>query len=77
MGLSLAPIALADGIWIVLAVMLVVLFAAGYGFFTRAGSGIYSHPHDPPTDAPGAQGPSEPTGRDEGEGSTLDEHGAK
>lgn len=77
MDLSATPIALADGVWIVLIVVLVVLVSAAYGIYSREGSGISTHPHDAPTDAPGAEGPGEPTGRDEGEGTPLDEHGAK
>jgi hypothetical protein len=44
------------------------LFLAGvvYGFFTRSGSDIWSRPINS-QDAPGAEGPGEASGRDEGE----------
>ncbi len=71
------PIALAEGTWIVMLVFLLALAGVIYGFYTREGSGISSHPHDAPTDAPGAQGPSDASGKDHGEGSTLDDHGTK
>lgn len=71
------PIALADGSLIVLLVLVLILVGVIYGFYTREGSGIASHPTDGSDDAPGAKGPSEASGKDEGEGSTLDDHGTK
>jgi len=64
--------------WIIVIVaFLVILAGAGYGLFTRAGSGIEEHPRDYADEAPGTQGRSEATGRDEGEGSVLDTHGTR
>lgn len=73
----MAPIALSGGSFIVLLVCALILVGVIYGFYTREGSGISSHPHDGSDEAPGAKGPGEASGRDEGEGSTLDDHGTK
>lgn len=70
-------VALAGGSWIFIAVMVVGLFGVIYGFFTMSGSGIDAHPHDGSDGAPGAEGRSEASGRDEGEGMTLDTHGTR
>jgi hypothetical protein len=71
------PVALAAGGWIVVVVMLLFLAGVIYGFYTRAGSGIEEHPLDSDEQAAGAQGPSEVSGKDEGEGSVLDSHGTR
>ena len=54
----------------------VMLMAVGYGYFTREGSGIASHPTHG-DDAPGAIGRTESSGQDEGDGSVLATHGTK
>jgi len=53
---------------IVLGVAVVLIFAVAYGLNTVRGSGINLHPRRS-EEAPGAAGPSEPTGVDQGEGS--------
>ncbi len=70
-------VALAGGSSIFLAVIVVLLGGLIYGMFTRVGSGIDHHPNDGSDGAPGAKGPSETSGRDEGEGSALDDHGTR
>jgi hypothetical protein len=71
----LVPTALAGGSWIFLLVILLILAGVIYAFYTRAGSGIDEHPLDAREQAAGAEGPSEISGKDEGEGSTLDTRG--
>jgi hypothetical protein len=67
-----------DAGWIIVIIaFLVILVGAGYGLFTRAGSGIEEHPRDDVDEAPGTEGRSEGTGRDEGEGSALDTYGTR
>lgn len=61
--------------FIVLAVLVVFVAAIVYALFTRQGSGIDPRPWDGSGGAPGAKGPEELSGRDEGEGSALDQHG--
>jgi hypothetical protein len=73
----LLPIALAGGSWVILLVMLLILAGVIYGFYTRAGSGIDQHPHGAESEAPGAEGRSEVSGKDEGEGSALETHGTR
>lgn len=68
------PIA-AGGSLIFLAVIIVFFFAIVFGFYTRRGSGINQRPSDGLDGAPGAEGQSETSGRDMGEGDTLDTHG--
>ncbi len=58
------------------AFIVVMLCAIGYGYFTREGSGIASHPTHG-DDAPGSIGRTEASGQDEGEGSMLETHGTK
>jgi hypothetical protein len=55
----------------------VILAGVIYGFYTRGGSGIAEHPLDSRGQAAGAEGPSELSGKDEGEGSALDTHGTR
>ena len=59
------------------AFVVLMLGGVGYGYFTREGSGIDSHPNDGQDGAPGATGRTESTGRDEGEGSALATHGTR
>jgi hypothetical protein len=69
----------AGGDWILVIVLVVTILALAYGLYTRTGSGIERHPwgnrhsHDP---QPGAVGPGETSGRDEGEHVPW-EHGTK
>jgi hypothetical protein len=56
---------------IVIGVAVVLVFAIAYGLNTVRGSGINLHRRRS-QDAPGASGPSEPTGVDQGEGSATD-----
>jgi hypothetical protein len=69
-------VALASGGWILVLVALLLLAGVIYGFYTRA-SGIEQHPVDSRGQSPGAEGPSEVSARDEGEGSALDTHGTR
>ena len=62
---------------ILLAVLLVLVVFVGIALYTRRGSGIETRPWDGTQRAPGAAGPEEVSGRDEGEGSALDQHGTK
>ena len=73
----MTPLALAGGSGILLLVILVVLAGVIYGFYTVSGSGISHHPNDGQDGAPGAEGPSETSGKDEGEGSALETHGTR
>ena len=59
------------------AIVVVILAGAVYGFFTRTGSAIDEHPSDGLDGAPGAQGRSEVFGKDQGEGSALETHGTR
>lgn len=70
-------VAATDGSWILMGVLVVMLFGVVYGFYTRSGSGIAAHPTDGRGQAPGAEGPAEESGRDEGEGSNLASHGGR
>ena len=70
-------VALVSGSSIFLVVILVILGGLIFGMFTRVGSGIDHHPHDGSEGAPGAKGPSETSGRDEGDGSAFDDHGTR
>jgi flagellar basal body-associated protein FliL len=62
---------------ILIAILLVIFAGVIYGYFTRSGSGIDEHPSDGLDGAPGAKGPSEVSGKDQGEISTLDTHGTR
>jgi hypothetical protein len=58
-------IALAGGADIFAAFLIVFLFAVIYGLYTVRGSGIAQHPYgNVYSNAPGAYGPSELSGRD-------------
>lgn len=61
--------------FILLAVLVVLVIAVGIGLFTRKGSGIETRPWDGSQGAPGAAGPEEVSGHDEGEGSSLSQRG--
>jgi hypothetical protein len=67
----------ANGSWIFLVVVVVIVAGLVYGLFTRSGSAINEHPLDARDEAPGAEGQSEISGADQGEGSTLDTHGTR
>jgi hypothetical protein len=60
---------------IVVVVLIVLVIAVAVGLFTRRGSGINTRPWDGTQGAPGAAGPEEVSGRDEGEGSALSQRG--
>ncbi len=60
---------------VVVAVLLILVAAIIYGLYTRQGSGINPRPWDGSEGAPGAEGREELSGRDEGEGSALAQHG--
>ena len=62
---------------ILLAVLIVMVVGVGIALYTRKGSGIETRPWDGTQGAPGAEGPEEVTGRDEGEGSVLDQRGTR
>jgi hypothetical protein len=62
-------LAAGQGGWIFVGVIALILGGVVYGYFTVSGSGIAHHPHDGSAGAPGAKGPSESSGRDQGEGS--------
>lgn len=55
--------------WVLVGVAILLFLGVAYGLYTRRGSEIEQHPHGRRRGgmAPGAQGPSEVTGRDEGE----------
>ena len=77
MGASAMPLALAGGSFVFLGVILMLLVGVIYGFFTRAGSGIDSHPTDSRGESPGAVGRTEASGQDEGESHVFSSHGAR
>lgn len=56
---------------IVLGVLIILVFAVAYGLFTVRGSGISKTPDDGKDGAPGAVGPSEVSGVDQGQGSAT------
>ncbi len=66
-----------SGSWIVIAVFVLALVGVAVGIFSRSGSGIEDHPlgGDRTDGAPGAEGPSEVSGRDGGDTSAFDQHG--
>jgi hypothetical protein len=70
-------IAVGEGTWVIVLVAFLILAGVVYGFYTRGGSGIEQRPIDAERGAPGAKGPSEVSGRDEGEGSPFDTHGTR
>ncbi|MBA2630937.1 MAG: hypothetical protein H0U84_07940 [Thermoleophilaceae bacterium] len=70
-------LAVTGGSWILVLVMVIVLGGVAYGYFTFSGSGIDPHPTEGSDGAPGAEGPSEASGSDEGEGSAFHTHGTK
>jgi hypothetical protein len=71
------PLAVGEAGWVIVVVALLLLAGVIYGFFTRHGSGIDQHRHGGDRGATGATGKSEVSGKDEGEGSTLDTHGTR
>jgi hypothetical protein len=71
------PLIAATGGWIFVVVIVVILAGLIYGLYTRSGGGIDEHPLDAREEAPGAEGRSEISGADQGEGSALDTHGTR
>ena len=61
--------------FILLAVLVVMVGGVIVALYTRRGSGIETRPGDGSQGAPGAEGREELSGRDEGEGSALNQHG--
>jgi hypothetical protein len=55
--------------------LILMIVAVIYGLYTRRGSGINPRPWDGSQGAPGAEGPEELSGRDEGERTALNQHG--
>lgn len=72
---DIALTALAGGSFAFVAILVVIFLAVAFGFYTRQGSGIDEHPSDGLDGAPGAEGRSEVSGKDQGEGSAFDTHG--
>jgi hypothetical protein len=56
---------------ILLVVLVVVVLAVAYGLFTARGSGISKNRYEGRHAPPGAEGPSEASGTDQGEGSAT------
>jgi hypothetical protein len=65
-----AIIALAGGSYIFLGVIVLLLVAVIFGYFTYEGSGINAHPAKGGDSAPGSREPSSASGK----GRTSDEH---
>jgi hypothetical protein len=59
-----------DLIFIIVVVILVI--GVIYGLYTARGSGISPNPYEGRDAPPGAEGPSEVSGTDQGEGSATD-----
>jgi hypothetical protein len=70
-------VALAGGSWIFLIVVVLIVAAVAWSFYTRTGSAIDEHPRGKEDQAPGATGRSEISGKDAGEGSAFDTHGTR
>jgi hypothetical protein len=73
--MPLADLDVSGNSLILLVVLVLMVLFVGIGLYTRRGSGIETRPWDGTQGAPGAAGPEEVSGRDEGEGSTLSQHG--
>jgi hypothetical protein len=68
MGIGLAPLALADGSWVMLAFMAFLFVGVVVGYYTRTGSGIEPRPYGKIYGgAPGAFGPGNVSGHDDRE----------
>ncbi len=71
-------IAISDGVLVVGIATILLLGGVIVGYYTRRGSGIEPRPHSRRgTSTPGAEGAGELSGRDEGEGSPLDQEGVR
>jgi hypothetical protein len=71
-------IALNDAVVVVGIATILLLGGLIVGWYTRFGSGIEPRPHSRRgTAAPGAEGSGEISGRDEGEGSAIDQEGVR
>ena len=73
--MPLADLDISGNSLILLAVLVIMVAAVIVALYTRRGSGIETRPWDGTQRAPGAAGPEEVSGRDEGEGSALDQRG--
>ncbi len=59
----MAPIfAFASGSTIFIVIVVAIILAAAFGFYTYKGSAINAHPNDGLDGAPGAEAPSDPAG---------------
>lgn len=75
---------ISDNSWLLLAVLVLLVFATGYGLYTRQGSGIAKHPTQDapqPVDAkeqsgPGAE-PNDRAGIDDAPSRELSRHGTR
>jgi hypothetical protein len=56
---------------LLVAVVVILVFAVAYGLFTARGSGISEGRYEGRAAPPGAEGPSEVSGTDRGEGSAT------
>ena len=70
-------LALADGSFVFIGIFLLGIASLIWGFYTRRGSGIEHHPSGKRVGAPGAVGRTEESGRDHGDGLTLEQHGTR
>jgi len=59
---SFSIAALAGGSFVLVTVIIVIVLAVAYGFYTYKGSAINAHPSDGLDGAPGSAGPSQPSG---------------
>ncbi len=71
-------LAVSDAVLVVGIATILLLGGAVVGYYTRRGSGIEPRPHSQRgSTTPGAEGSGELSGRDEGEGSPLDQEGVR
>jgi hypothetical protein len=61
--MSIPLAAVAGGTVIIIAVIIAIVLAVAFGYYTYSGSAINAHPNDGLDDAPGAADPSEASGR--------------
>lgn len=71
-----AVLALADGSYIFLGVVICLFFPVVFGYYTITGSGINKHPNDGRDGAPGSDGPSNAAGSGRSTGDTSEGHRA-
>ena len=61
--MSVPLAAVAAGTFIIIAVIVAIVLAVAFGYYTRSGSAINAHPNDGLDGAPGATDPSEFSGK--------------